>query len=225
MRIQHISEHVWLSNYEERRDRPGLGLIIGERFSVAVDAGHSARHVKDFYNALEREGLDLPELTVLTHWHWDHTFGMHAVHGLTVAENRTEQILSKICDEWDADSDRKYKRMEPSIVEEYGNDKIRVVKPDIAFSDEMTIDAGNLLIRCFHTTAPHTDDSTLIYIPDDHVIFVGDCICGEYPSWEKDAKKLKGLKETLTALDFDQVVSGHWIPFSREELFEELDED
>ena len=87
----------------------------------------------------------------------------------------------------------------------------------------MTIDAGNLLIRCLHTTAPHTDDSTLVYIPDDHVIFVGDCICGEYPSWEKDVKKLKGLKETLIALDFDQVLSGHWIAFSREELFEELD--
>ena len=26
--------------------------------------------------ALEEEGLPLPQLTVLTHWHWDHTFGI-----------------------------------------------------------------------------------------------------------------------------------------------------
>lgn len=224
MKIRQITEHVWTSAFEERRDRPSLGLIIGKKFSVAVDAGHSGKHVKEFYASLEREGLELPELTVLTHWHWDHTFGMHAVHGLTVAEKRTEQLLSKICDEWDEDSDRKYKKMEPSIAVEYGDEKIRVVKPDISFLDEMTIDAGNLTIRCFHTEAPHTEDSTLIYIPDDKVVFVGDCICGEYPTWRTDVAKLEELKNTLRALDFDYAVSGHWVEFSREELFQELSE-
>ncbi len=63
MKIRQITEHVWTSAFEERRDRPSLGLIIGEKFNVAVDAGH-----------------------------WAHTVGMHAVHGLTVAEKRTEQL-------------------------------------------------------------------------------------------------------------------------------------
>ena len=81
MKLERLTERVWVYPYEEERDRPNLSYIKGDRWSLAVDAGHSDDHVREFYRALEEEGLPLPELTVLTHWHWDHTFGMHAVHG------------------------------------------------------------------------------------------------------------------------------------------------
>lgn len=48
---------------------------------LAVDAEHSDAHVRDFCRALEGEGLPLPAPTAITHWHWDHAFGMHAVSG------------------------------------------------------------------------------------------------------------------------------------------------
>lgn len=58
-----------------------LGYIRGERYSLAVDAGNSRRHVEKFYAALDAAELRRPDFTVLTHWHWDHTFGLHAVDG------------------------------------------------------------------------------------------------------------------------------------------------
>ena len=76
MELIQVSDRVWYSMYEEERDRPILGYVRGDRWSLAVDAGHSDAHVKGFYEALEKEGLPLPSVTVLTHWHWDHTFGM-----------------------------------------------------------------------------------------------------------------------------------------------------
>ena len=85
MKLNRLTERVWVFPYEEERDRPNLGYIRGDRWSLAADAGHSEAHVKEFYKALEEEGLPLPRITVLTHWHWDHTFGMHAVHGLCLA--------------------------------------------------------------------------------------------------------------------------------------------
>lgn len=51
-----------------------LGYIRGERYSLAVDAGNSRRHVEKFYAALDAAELRRPDFTVLTHWHWDHTF-------------------------------------------------------------------------------------------------------------------------------------------------------
>ena len=80
MGLERITERVWVYPYEEERDRPNLSYIRGDRWSLAVDAGHSEDHTKAFYRELEKAVLPLPELTVLTHWHWDHTFGMHAVH-------------------------------------------------------------------------------------------------------------------------------------------------
>ena len=94
MQLNRLTERVWVYPFEEERDRPNLGYIRGDRWSLAVDAGHSAAHVRDFYGALEAAGLPLPALTVLTHWHWDHTFGMHAVHGLCLAGRRTDRYLA-----------------------------------------------------------------------------------------------------------------------------------
>ena len=43
--------------FEEKRDRPNLGYVRGENWSLAVDAGHSDVHTKEFYALLEKEGL------------------------------------------------------------------------------------------------------------------------------------------------------------------------
>lgn len=95
MTMSRLTERIWVCPYEEERDRPNLCYIKGDNWSLAVDAGHSEDHTKEFYLVLEKEGLPLPKLTVLTHGHWDHTFGMHAVHGLCLANERTNQYLNK----------------------------------------------------------------------------------------------------------------------------------
>ena len=96
MKLTRLTERIWYLPLETERDRPCLCYVRGDRWSLAVDAGHSAVHTADFYRALEQEGLPLPSLTVLTHWHWDHTFGMHAVHGLTLANRLTNEYLKAV---------------------------------------------------------------------------------------------------------------------------------
>ena len=93
MKLTHLTEHIWITDHEQRRDRPKLGYIHTNERTIAIDAGHSKEHVQEFYDLLAQENLPLPELTLITHWHWDHTFGMHAVHGLTCVEKNTEQEL------------------------------------------------------------------------------------------------------------------------------------
>ena len=67
MELYRLTERIWVYPYEEERDRPNLSYIRGDRWSLTVDAGHSADHTAAFYRALEEAGLPLPELTVLTH--------------------------------------------------------------------------------------------------------------------------------------------------------------
>ena len=82
MKLTSVTDRVWFYPLEKERDRPILGYIRGDNFSVAVDAGHSQAHTGEFYAALEYAGFPLPKITILTHWHWDHTFGMHAVKAI-----------------------------------------------------------------------------------------------------------------------------------------------
>ena len=59
-------------------------MLKGEKYSLAVDAGYSFCHVKDFYEAIELNKFGIPDFTVITHWHYDHTFGMHAIKGVSM---------------------------------------------------------------------------------------------------------------------------------------------
>ena len=66
MKLNRLTDRIWVLPFEEERDRPNLSYIRGDRWSLAVDAGHSEAHTKLFYSALEEAGLHQASLTVLT---------------------------------------------------------------------------------------------------------------------------------------------------------------
>lgn len=65
-------------------------------FHRVADAGNSRKHVEKYYKALEITGLKKPDYTAITHWHWDHTFGMEAVEGITIANRRRNEKLTEM---------------------------------------------------------------------------------------------------------------------------------
>ena len=225
MKLNRINDRIWVSSFEEDRDRPALGYIRGDKYSLTVDAGHSKEHVEDFYSLLKEAGLPLPELTVMTHWHWDHTFGMFAINGLSLAEKRTEEHLQKLMMEWDDESEGRLKAMDEHIALEYRDQSMQVVGADLVFGDEISLDLGGIKVQCLHTESPHTDDSVLILLPEERVLFFGDCISGEYPEWIVDIERMKLLITKLEELDFDLAIGGHWEPESKRELVEKLKEE
>lgn len=78
MKLEQLTDRIFYYPHQPETDRPMLAYINGSRISLAIDAGNSAAHVDGFYGAFEAAGLKLPDMTVITHWHWDHTFGMAA---------------------------------------------------------------------------------------------------------------------------------------------------
>ncbi len=223
MSLNRLAERIWVYPYEEERDRPNLSYIRGDRWSLAVDAGHSEDHVRAFYRELEAAGLPLPELTVLTHWHWDHTFGMHAVHGLTLANERTNRYLADFRAKLEKEGSAFFLAMHESIRREYENSRPVIVTPaDLVFREEMLLDAGNCPVRIFRAEAPHTDDSALVEIPDERVLILGDCTGGTFPDWEMDQALAGKLAETVRKISPEICLPGHWTPLSPEEIIQDL---
>ena len=223
MKLNRLTERVWIYPFEKERDRPNLGYIRGDRWSLAVDAGHSAEHTGAFYRAIADAGLPLPSLTVLTHWHWDHTFGMHAVHGLTLANHRTNAYLRAFRDRMEKEGKNVFLSLDESVRLEYAGDKpIVVTLADLMFSGEIWLDAGNCPVRAFQAEAPHTDDSTLIFLPGEKMLFLGDAEGGVFPTWEKDRALSEKLAETIGALDADICLEGHWTPTGKRELIADI---
>ena len=223
MELKRINERVWVTSFEEERDRPAIGYVRGDKYSLAIDAGHSREHVEEFYALLGKNGLPLPELTVLTHWHWDHTFAMFAINGLSMAEKRTEDHLQKLIKEWDDGTEDEMKAMDEHIALEYRDQRMKVVGADVVFKNEIDMDLGGIKVQCLHTESPHTDDSVLILLPKERILFFGDCISGEYPEWIVDVERMKLLLQKLEGLDFDMAIGGHWEPESKKELLDRLE--
>ena len=226
MKLNRMTERIWVYPYEEERDRPNLSYIHGDRWSLAVDAGHSAEHTREFYAALEEAGLPLPALTVLTHWHWDHTFGMHAVHGLCAANERTNHYLDLFRKRLETEGTAFFLEMDESIRREYADGKpVTVTKADLSFRGEMLLDAGNCPVRIFQAEAPHTDDSTLIEVPGEKTLILGDCTCGPFPDGTADRVLAEKLAETVRAVRPEICLPGHWTPLSPESIIQEMLEE
>ncbi len=223
MELKKLTEHIWYMPYEEERDRPNLAYIKGSNWSLAVDAGHSASHTKAFYALLEKEGLPLPQLTVLTHWHWDHTFGMHAVNGLCLANHLTNQYLA----EWKAKIEKngpgEFFALHESIRREYhGNDQVIVKTADLTFTGEMLLDLGDTHVKVTQAEAPHTDDSTIVYVCEDKTMFLGDAAGDDFFTGLRDKQMCKKLCDVIRRNHPEICLEGHWVPVTADDSIADL---
>ena len=223
MELKRLTEHIWMMPYEEERDRPNLCYVRGSKLSLAVDAGHSAAHVQEFYALLEKENLPLPDITVLTHWHWDHTFGMHAVHGLTLANGRTDRYLAEWKEKIEKNGPGEFLAIHESIRREYpAGTEVTVRTADIVFDGELTLDLGGCTVKVVQAEAPHTDDSTLVYVENDRVLFVGDSTCHDFFTGIKRADLCAKMADTIRKINPAVIMEGHWIPVPMEDTLEDL---
>ena len=93
---------------------------------------------------------------------------------------------------------------------------------DETVKGDRTIDLGGVTAELLWTESPHTDDALLVYVPEDHVLFVGDAQLGEFPSWKMDWDKLAAFAKKVQAIDADVIIDGHWKPYTKEQFMAEI---
>ena len=224
--MERISDRIMYLPPDHTFDRPLLGYIKGDRFSVAIDAGSSASHVGIFYSELEKAGFPLPEITILTHSHWDHSFGLASVHGVSIANEITCRHLMEDKRTPADELYRSYISEDYSFLrKEYSSpDSLVIASPDISFRDHLLVDAGGIIIELMHAVSPHTDDSTLVLIPSEGILFVGDASSGEIISdadletggrYEKD--ELAAFINALRSTGARTIVHSHSGPVAAED--------
>ena len=221
MGLMRLSDRIYYLPHEEAVDRPMLAYIKGDRYTLAIDAGYSYAHVQSFYQALTEEGLSSPQFTVLTHWHYDHTYGMHAVDGVTIACQatnvalRTQQQLTKVETYFDA-----LKEEDKHFAQEYANQaNPTIVLADIAFNSQMFIDLGGVTAEIYHTTAPHSEDCVCVYVPEEGVLFLGDATSEDFfNGGYMDIEKLRTLIAMIEQTPCNYCVLSHCEPLQKEAL-------
>lgn len=235
--LEQVTDRIYVFPGEDfnGRDRPFLYFIRGDKLRLAVDAGNSPAHVKAFYTALKAAGHPTPDLTILTHWHWDHTFGLRAVKGLTLATKATNETLRKVQTwAWDPESMEERLRTGEDIQacadcirREYADpEKIRVVTADMELDGDMTIDLGGVTCQVILGDSPHSRDGLFLYFPEERALAVGDGESGDYYELEGkyDPVKLEAFLSLLNSLDYDLALPGHQMPWTKQAQLAELED-
>ncbi|MNO39819.1 Hydroxyacylglutathione hydrolase [compost metagenome] len=185
-RFEQISEHITIMHAEHETDRPILAVVRGTNKTLLIDAGNSPKHADLFKNYLKQEGHPFPDYVVLTHWHWDHTFGLPAWNMPVIAQSGTAEMLRQLAGlKWSMETvqDLENKgiindQSSSDITKEYSDDVsgIRIIVPDLLFAEQMEMDLGGVTCEIEHVGGDHAADSCYVYVKEDKVLFLGDAL-------------------------------------------------
>jgi len=231
--FQQISPHVhWLSP-DSTTDRPVLGVISGTRGSLIVDAGNSPAHAQILLNEIERRALPAPAYLFLTHWHWDHVFGAERICVPTFAHYETTRIVERMSKfDWsDAALDQ---RVRDGLEIEFCRDMIKaelprrnflvIRTPEIAISEQVTLHLGEISCLLVHVGGDHAHDSTVAFVPEEKIMFLGDCLYDDLHHGPRRVTtgKLLPLYERLLSFNVGcYLPSHHTEPLVRQALADE----
>ncbi len=234
--LHKLSDRIYYLPFTAETDRPNLGYIKGDRYSLIVDAGNSDKHAKLFLSELEELNLPYPDYIAITHWHWDHTFGIHAINAKSIAGKLTNRQLAKV-KAWRWDDKSMSERLttgediefcDKAIRIEYSNPEDIIVRTaDIVFDDRLRLDLGGITCELIHINNPHSEDSVVVYIPEEKIIFLGDASGADHyhNQGRYDKDKLLGFIEFIRETDFDTCVEGHDSAISKEQLLIYMQEE
>ena len=190
-----------------------LGLIVGSQRALLVDTGSSPSHGRMIRASLSAV-CDRPlAAVVVTHWHYDHAFGLGAFNDLPkIAHDSVQRRLSS------AESAADAMRLDV--------DPRELALPDREIAVATAIDLGDRRVEIAHLGRGHTDGDLVVVVPDADLLFAGDLLESAAPpsfgpdsvpdEWPATLDAVIGLM-TATTL----AVPGHGEPVDREFVFEQ----
>jgi glyoxylase-like metal-dependent hydrolase (beta-lactamase superfamily II) len=230
--LNRITQHIYWFSPDPTTDRPILGAIAGRRGALLVEAGNSPAHANLFLAELAKVNIAPPKFLALTHWHWDHVFGISAIDLPTFAHIETKQRVAHMA-QLDWSDEALDQRVEAGLEIAFCRDMLKaelpdraglvIRPPDIAFTDQVELDLGGITCRLDHVGGDHAADSSVIYVPEERVVFLGDCfyldLYHQPPRYT--AQKLFPLLDRLLAYEADFYLASHdENPIPRAELEE-----
>ncbi|MDO3411077.1 MBL fold metallo-hydrolase [Saccharibacillus sp. CPCC 101409] len=232
--FERISEHIYIMHAEEATDRPILAAVAGSSRTLLIDGGNSPAHAAAFREYLEREGVRSPDVLVLTHHHWDHSFGLAEWSLPAIAQRQTADILRGFAQlEWNEETVRRLaadgvlsERSAADMRKEYGEDLagIRVEEPNIVFERFIDVHLGGLTCEIRFVGGDHSADSCIVFVKEEGTLFLGDALSPSVYGgpMKYTTGKFLALLDTIFAYGADVLVESHGRPASREEFYHDV---
>ena len=182
------------------------GLVTGRGGSVAVDALFVPRMTRAFLQEAARVTAGPIDTLVNTHHHVDHTLGNHAFAGRSIiGHSLTRSEMQRVGDPRD-----RLAAMAPHFAPDLA-EPIAIVPPNITYTDRMTLYVDERELQLIHVPTAHTIDDTLVYLPDERLLFAGDIAFFYVTPLAFEGSILGWLDaiDTVNSMNVERIVPGH----------------
>lgn len=234
--LQKLTNRVYYLPASHETDRPVLGVITGDAHTLLLDAGNSSDHARLLLDELVQLNIPTPGLVVLTHWHWDHIFGLSHLNVPSISHKKTKSYIEELKDlSWtDEDLDKRVQQGKEiefcaeMIKKEFPSKErdIEITTPTMTFETKLEIDLGNVTCIVEHMAGDHADDSSILYVKEEKVLFLGDAL---YPNIYASKRHyvpdtFLQLLDRIEAYDADILIESHGVPIERKSFFFEMNQ-
>lgn len=202
------------------------GIVFTSEGAVFIDSAQILTYLLDTIEFARSRG-DIKYL-INTEPHIDHIFGNHWFAGVcpVIAHEKINKdffLVPGTMDGYDYSVDV-LTRQDPKGLEHMpSREKYIVNRPQITFSEHMTLKVGEHTFMLYHTPG-HSDSQIAVYVPEERVVFVGDTVFSDCQLWLHSANIEELLKslEFIHTLDVDYVIPGHGPVVTKSYLEEQI---
>jgi cyclase len=176
------------------------GVIVTHAGAVLIDSlpfPTETHELAEFILQICPPGV---KYVILTHYHADHTYGAYV---FPQADTVSYALCRKLL----------LKRGEPALkraqAEEPLLEEVVLRLPDITFdSEEMGLQLAGKVLRLIHAPG-HTQDSVMVYVEDDQVLFASDLVMPVPSIVDGDVEAFRTSLRKVAALPINNLVQGH----------------
>jgi cyclase len=135
--------------------------VVSDGEAVVYDTHVSVEHARYIRHVLNTHGVK-KFTVVLSHWHLDHIAGNAVFRDCEIiASERTSELLARYKSAIERGEHEGPPPIDPLVL------------PSSVFTDRLRLAVGRLRLELIHTDI-HSDDATLLWLPEQKLLFCGD---------------------------------------------------
>jgi len=191
-----LSEHAYA--YTAEGD-PNTGIVVGDDAVMVIDTQATPVMAQDVIRRI-REVTDKPiKYVVLSHYHAVRVLGASAYQAeyIIASQDTRDLIVERGAQDMQSEIER-FPRLFQAVESVPG-----LTWPNLVFKGEMTLWLGKLEVKILQLGRGHTKGDTVVWLPQDKILFSGDLVeydatpyCGDayYEDWPHTLDAIAALK-------------------------------
>lgn len=213
MNLEKVTDRVYANT--EGQSGGNIGVILMKDRAIAVDSQYPGS-ARAFREAIEELTDKKISHLLLTHYHGDHVFGAQVFENCEIVGHRLlkTKMEAMLKTDWaPANLEKMVQSLRSRNPERaWLYDGLKIVLPTTTFDDRFTLSDGEMSVQMVRTGG-HTAESSIVYVPEERVLFAGDILFAKtfpYASDESaDPDRWIDAFERILDTDLDVIIPGH----------------